>query len=99
MKQCEWCDKPFKSNVSYQIYCSVECRKLATKEKIVERHKILRRKKRKSKQRLCAGGCGVTLSVYNDENLCDACHISQKVWNKKIKEIKELMHEYEDDTK
>ena len=34
MKHCQWCDKTFESLISYQIYCSLECRESATKEKI-----------------------------------------------------------------
>lgn len=99
MKQCNWCGNDFKSTITYQIYCSSSCRTEATKEKIAERHKVLRRQKRRSKERFCSGGCGKKLSVYNDNILCDACYVSKKDWNKKIKEIKAMMHEYEDDTK
>lgn len=99
MKQCRWCDNPFQTDVSYQIYCSPECRKEATREKIAERHKVLKRKSRKNKTRFCAGGCGAVLSMYNDSNMCDHCYISAKTWSKVMKEIKGMMHEYEDDTK
>lgn len=99
MKLCSWCDNTFTPAVSYQIYCSSECRDKATKEKIVDRHKVLRRKKRKNKVRMCSGDCGTQLSVYNDENLCDVCSINNKQVIKKIKEIKGLMHDYEDNTK
>lgn len=99
MKSCSWCGNDFKATVTYQIYCSAVCRSEATKEKIAERHKILRRQKRKNKERVCSGGCGTKLSVYNDNTLCDSCYVSKKDWNKKIKEIKAMMHDYEDDTK
>jgi hypothetical protein len=99
VKLCSWCDKTFTPAVSYQIYCSSECREQATKEKIIDRHKVLRRKKRKDKIRMCSGGCGTKLSVYNDETLCNVCSINNKQVIKKIKEIKGLMHDYEDNTK
>lgn len=99
MKTCEWCDNQFNPSVSYQIYCSPECRENATKEKIVERHKVLRRQKRKSKKRVCANGCGATLSIYNDDILCNNCGVNTKQVEKKIKEIKMLMHSYEDKRK
>ena len=99
MKTCKLCGNDFKGTVSYQIYCSTNCRDLATKEKIAERHRILRIKKRRLKKRFCVGGCGKLLSVYNDNKLCDSCHISKKDWNKVMKEIRNLTHEYEDDTK
>ena len=88
MKLCNWCDKHFRPTVSYQIYCSTECRNSATKEKIAERHKVLRRKKRKEKERLCSGGCGTKLSLYNDESMCNSCQINLKQVTKKIREIK-----------
>lgn len=88
MKLCKWCDHQFEPNVSYQIYCSVECRTAATKEKIAERHKILRRQRRKNKVRYCSGGCGTILSQYNDSKYCDHCLIDEKLLAKKLKEIK-----------
>lgn len=91
MKLCKWCDTYFDPNVSYQIYCSVECRNEATKEKIIERHKILRRQKRKDKVRYCSGDCGTVLSVYNDSKYCDHCLIDFKLVDKKIREIKNMM--------
>lgn len=91
MKLCKWCDTYFSPKVSYQIYCSTDCRNEATKEKIVERHKILRRQKRKDKTRYCNGGCGTVLSVYNDDKYCDHCLIDFKLVDKKIKEIKNMM--------
>lgn len=90
MKLCKWCDTSFTPNVSYQIYCSTECRNSATKGKIAERHKFLKRQKRKSKIRRCAGACGTVLSVYNDEKYCEHCLIHQKEVDKILKEIKGL---------
>lgn len=98
MKHCEWCNQSFKPAVSYQIYCSVDCRDAATKEKIAERHKELRRRKRSNKVRMCAAGCGTILSVYNDDNICSSCFVNVREVNKKIKQIKALMHNYEDQT-
>lgn len=95
MKLCKWCDNYFKPNVSYQVYCSAECRNQATKEKIVERHKILRRQKRKNKKRYCQGNCGTILSVYNDGKFCDHCLVDFKVLDKKMKEIKNMMDKNE----
>ena len=33
LKNCEWCGTDFNANVSYQIYCGIDCRTEATKEK------------------------------------------------------------------
>jgi len=91
VKLCKWCDSYFKPGVSYQIYCSTKCRNEATKEKIVERHKVLKRQKRKNKIRYCQGNCGTVLSVYNDSKYCDHCLIDFKLVEKKMKEIKGFM--------
>lgn len=96
MKSCNWCENSFKPTVSYQIYCSTKCRDEATREKIVERHKVLKRKKRRDKIRFCAGACGTKLSIYNDDVMCNSCSINSKQVDKKIKEIRMLMHDYED---
>lgn len=90
MKLCKWCDAYFKPSVSYQIYCSSECRTNATKGKIVERHKALKIQKRKNKVRVCAGDCGTVLSMYNDSKYCDHCLIDEKQVQKRLKEIKNM---------
>ena len=89
MKPCSWCDNKFSPKVSYQIYCSDECREQATKEKILERHKALRYKKRKNKARKCKN-CQEPLSIYNDENLCVFCDIDPNMVNKALRELKRL---------
>lgn len=95
MKLCSWCDTKFAPAVSYQIYCSEQCRNAATKEKIVERHKILKRKKRFGKIRVCRS-CQEKLSVYNDGPLCDSCEIDPTLLNRALKELKRLgIIEYE----
>lgn len=93
MKQCSWCNQPFKPNVTYQIYCSPYCRESATKEKIFSRYDIVRRQKRKLKPKKCAGGCGITLSIYNDSNLCNACKINNKDVEKTLKKIKGMIRD------
>jgi len=87
MKHCQWCDTAFKSKVSYQIYCTPECREAATKEKIAERYAISRRHKLMSQDRKCKQ-CGKKLSAYNDDVLCHSCLINPKEVNKTLKEIK-----------
>lgn len=88
MKQCERCDTKFKPKVSYQIYCSDACREEATKEKIAERYQVKRRQKRIGKVRLCQGGCGTKLSIYNDSGFCANCNVSKKTVDKMIRELK-----------
>lgn len=86
-KHCEWCDHTFESEVSYQIYCSVDCREQATKEKISQRYAIARRNNRIGKDRKCKS-CSAPLSVYNDEDLCQVCLINPSEVTKALREIK-----------
>lgn len=88
MKHCQWCDKQFTTNISYQIYCSIECRDLATKEKIAAKYITTRRQKRKGKARNCKS-CGEALSIYNDDNLCIKCSVNPSDVNKALKQIKD----------
>ena len=88
MKHCHWCNKAFDSQVSYQIYCSSECRDAATKEKIAARYIISKRQKRKGKTRKCKS-CDEQLSIYNDESLCVKCNINPVDVVKALKEIKD----------
>jgi hypothetical protein len=96
VKLCENCNTKFSPKVSYQIYCGVKCRDAATKEKIVERYRIVRSQKRKGKVRKCLGGCGVDLSIYNESGFCSNCNVSQKAVEKMLKEIKGYF-DYEQD--
>ena len=92
MKICEWCENEFSPTVSYQIYCSPECRSQATKIKIAEKQIINKRRKRYGKDRKCARGCGTVLSAYNDTNYCENCSVDDKKLNKTLKELKGLMN-------
>jgi hypothetical protein len=87
MKNCQWCDTDFISEVSYQIYCSPECRESATKEKIAARYLVTRRQKRLGKTRKCKS-CNKDLSIYNDEELCNDCNVNPRDVNKALKDIK-----------
>jgi uncharacterized protein YmfQ (DUF2313 family) len=96
VKLCDRCDKAFNPKVSYQIYCGIECRDAATKDKIVQRYHITRRQKRIGKIRKCLGGCNVDLSIYNDSGFCSNCNVSKKSVDKMLKEIKGFF-DYEQD--
>ena len=91
MKICDWCSEEFQPNVSYQIYCSIECRTLATKEKVNERYQLKRRARLATKERRCGGGCGTLLSIYNDNGFCSRCMVSEKKVNKALKELKGII--------
>lgn len=86
-KRCSWCDKNFETGISYQIYCCVECREAATKEKIAERYVAIRRKKMIGKNRKCSN-CNAALSAYNDEKLCQFCLVDPKEVSKVLRKIR-----------
>jgi hypothetical protein len=86
-KHCKWCDNSFQTAISYQIYCSPECREGATKEKIAEKYAIKRRKKLQLKDRRC-NACGSKLSAYNDDTLCQLCLVDPKEVSRALKDIK-----------
>jgi hypothetical protein len=92
MKSCNWCDHTFEPTVSYQVYCSPECRESATKEKISQRYIQTRRQKRKGKNRICKE-CGSKLSIYNDDSLCNKCSINPNDVKKAIKQIKGMSND------
>jgi len=89
MKHCQWCDAGFEAAVSYQIYCSVECREAATKEKIAERYQLSRISRRAGKVRKCKT-CDQTLSMYNDDLICSKCLINPTDISSVLKDIKRL---------
>jgi phosphohistidine phosphatase SixA len=91
-KQCNWCNESFETTISYQIYCSPECRAEATKEKILERYNQNKRKSAKHKSRKCKS-CGGSLSVYNEEEICSSCMINPSDVNKALKEIRGIANE------
>jgi uncharacterized protein YmfQ (DUF2313 family) len=90
MKTCAWCANDFKASVSYQIYCSSDCRESATKQKIAERYQINRRKSRSKKERRCSGGCGTLISIYNENGFCNFCMVNKKRVDKTLKELKDM---------
>jgi hypothetical protein len=96
MKYCSVCDKEFFPNSIKQIYCSFECRSVASKRKITERYENEKIKKRIGKNRRCGGGCGTLLSIYNELGMCDNCVVHKKKMRNFMREIKEYF-DYESD--
>jgi hypothetical protein len=92
MKNCQWCNKEFSSKISYQIYCSSDCRDLSTREKITARNAINRRNRMIGKKRKCKS-CKVNLSAYNDDQLCHSCLINPTEVSKALKELKGIANE------
>lgn len=89
IKHCQWCDNSFDTKISYQIYCSGECREVATREKIAIRYAQSRRVKRSGKDRRCKQ-CDSNLSIYNDDSICLRCEVNPVDVGKALKEIKGL---------
>lgn len=90
MKNCAWCSQEFEGKVSYQIYCSVSCRDLSTRNKIAERYQANRIKSRALKKRKCSGGCGTYISIYNENGFCNSCMVNKKKVDQMLKELKGL---------
>jgi RecJ-like exonuclease len=90
-KHCSWCDKQFQTKLSYQIYCSPECREQATKEKIAQKYLRDKVKKRAGKVRLCKT-CGKQLSMYTEEVICQSCDINPDDVRDILKEIKGIIN-------
>tara|TARA_R110000803_G_scaffold161322_1_gene225065 strand:- start:973 stop:1263 length:291 start_codon:yes stop_codon:yes gene_type:complete len=90
MKSCDWCSFGFTPKVSYQIYCTPACRELATRKKIYDRYKKIKIRDRSTKDRLCSGGCGTVLSVYNDNTFCNVCMVNKNKVEKMIEDLKGL---------
>lgn len=92
MKHCSWCDTVFSTEISYQIYCSAECRDSSTKEKIAARYLIARRQKRIGKDRKCKQ-CDKKLSIYNDDVLCSECQVNPAEVVKALKVVRGLAND------
>lgn len=90
---CRQCDKEFSSNSKHQIYCSVECRDKATKQKMLERQQKQKLKRRINKKRFCSS-CGCEISIYNEYSTCNNCLIDNKKVDKFLKQMRNLF-EYE----
>jgi hypothetical protein len=63
---------------------------MATKEKISERYQINRIKVRSEKKRKCSGGCGINISIYNENGFCSKCMVNRKRVDQMLKELKGL---------
>jgi hypothetical protein len=90
-KHCNWCDSQFETKLSYQIYCSAECRDAATKEKIAEKYNKNKIEKRRGKPRYCKL-CKNLLSIYNDSTTCLSCDENPDEVTQALKEIKGIVN-------
>jgi hypothetical protein len=66
------CTNSFIPKTYNGVYCSTECRKVATNKKLLE--KYYTNKSNKSKKRICStADCTTILSRYNKEKICERC--------------------------
>ena len=67
------CDNEFEPKTHNQKYCSDECCRIATNEKLREAY-YDKKSRLAGKKRICKSqGCNVTLSRYNAGRICDKC--------------------------
>jgi hypothetical protein len=66
------CKKKFIAKVYNSIYCSAECRRIITNQKLLKNY--YDKKNNKNKKRICkTKNCTTILSRYNKENICEKC--------------------------
>ena len=66
------CKKPFIPRVYNAIYCSAECRKIITNQKVFQRY--YDKTASRTSRSLCVNdNCKTILSRYNTENICERC--------------------------
>lgn len=66
------CQQRFVAKVYNTIYCSSECRKKVTNQKLLENYH--RKKNIKNQKRVCkTKTCSTVLSKYNHEDICEQC--------------------------
>jgi hypothetical protein len=74
----EYCGQDFEPKTHNQKYCSDECCRIATNEKLKEQY-YEKKARLAGKKRYCkTAGCRVVLSRYNDTNICDKCQGAKK---------------------
>lgn len=54
------------------IYCSIECRRIVTNQKVLDKYYEKKDKKNKPKRICKARNCKTILSQYNSEDICEA---------------------------
>jgi len=72
------CNNEFEPKTHNQKYCSDECCRIATNEKLREAY-YEKKARLAGKVRICkTPGCKVELSMYNEGKICDKCKSSVK---------------------
>ena len=69
----EECQKDFEPKTHNQKYCSDECCRTATNQKLKDQY-YEKKARLQGKSRLCKNvGCNVPLSRYNEDKICSRC--------------------------
>lgn len=85
----ENCKKKFEPKTHNQKYCSDECCRIATNEKLKDQY-YEKKARLAGKKVMCKSrGCKVQLSRYNDTGICDKCKGEKK--EAKRKELVEMV--------
>ena len=78
------CKKDFEPKTHNQKYCSDECCRISTNEKLKDAY-YEKKARLSGKERKCkTKDCEVILSRYNETNICDKCMGASKAAEKKI---------------
>lgn len=72
------CESPYDRKTHNQKYCSDECCRLATNQRIMEKY-YKRRDQRQGKIRFCSVCEKTRLSRYNDADVCAPCLTSSEI--------------------
>lgn len=80
--KCEG-EREFEPKTHNQKYCSDECCRIATNEKLKEQY-YDKKARLAGKKRICkTSGCNVILSRYNDTKVCDKCMSAKREQERK----------------
>lgn len=72
------CEQAFDKKTHNQKYCTDECCRLATNERIMEKY-YERQDQRNGKTRFCKICLATKLSRYNDSQVCSSCKTKREV--------------------
>lgn len=74
----EECGQPFSPAKHNQVYCSAECRQIATNARVMQRY-YEDKDRKNGKERICSvRGCGSKLSRYNETDTCARCSAAKE---------------------
>ena len=85
----EDCGKNFDAKTHNQKYCSDECCRTATNQKLKEQY-YEKKARLQGKKRLCkTAGCNTSLSRYNEDKICSKCKAGKE--KKKQQELIDMV--------